>query len=57
MTAHEQPDHEWAQARSRELRGAERNEARRAKGASMPVDDVLSEQLREIDDAIRDRAS
>jgi predicted ATPase/class 3 adenylate cyclase len=60
LPAHEQTDHEWAQARARELLGPERYDARRAEGAAMPVADVAAQLLRAIDDAIdeiRDRAS
>jgi hypothetical protein len=57
LPAHELPDHEWAQARARELLGNERGDARRAVGASMTLDDVVTELVREIDDAIRDRPS
>jgi hypothetical protein len=57
LPVHEQADHEWAQAHARELLGAERNEVRRAEGAAMALDDVVTALVRAIDDAIRDRAS
>jgi hypothetical protein len=57
LPAHEQTDHEWAQARARELLGPERYDARRVEGAVTQLDDVVAELLRKIDDAIRDRSS
>jgi hypothetical protein len=57
LPAHEQTDHEWAQGRARELLGRERYDARRAEGAATSIDDVVAALVREIDDALRDRAS